>query len=93
MRKSIKHNIKVMKDNSQRANALNLSLLPSVPSFIFLSSPFFSSFLPYLVFQSFFLPYVKEYSPKVCAPGCIFKANWKGITKIYTVETCFIQKF
>lgn len=65
-----------------------LFLLPSffpLPSSVLLYLPLFSSL--------FFLPYVKKYSPKVQAPGCIFKANWKRITEIYTVETCFIQKF
>lgn len=94
MRKSIKHNTKAVKDNSLRANALNVPFLPSVSSSMFLSSPLFSTSLPYFVFSPFFfLLCVKKYSPKVHAPGCIFRANWKGITEIYTVETCFIQKF
>lgn len=57
MRKSIEHNVKVVKDNSLGVSALNMSfyLLFSLTSFFPLPLP---PSLPHLLFQSSFLLYM-----------------------------------
>lgn len=84
----------MVKDNSLGAKELNVSILLPASSYIFLSSPPSPLLLPYLVFQSSFLLYVhvERHNLNVHAPVCIFKANWRGITEIHTVETCCIQR-
>lgn len=74
MRKSIKHNVKVVKDNSLGANALNVSLLPPAASYIFLSSP---PSLPYLVFQSSFLYMLRDTILKFIHQGVFSKLTGK----------------
>lgn len=93
MRKNIKHNVNVVKDNSLGANALNLELVSPASCYIFLFSLTFPHSLPYLVLKSSFLLYMlRRHGLKVSVPRFIFKVNWERITEIFTVETCCVQQ-